>query len=115
VCSLIKPKLGFMGVPPSKLGFVCKPDMPPHINILFRARPAFEYIKKSKLTPNTPYSGIFDGFRNYIDMFESFDKEKNKPNDASRTKKLFDIVEKSENNKVDNNEKLKECKSYTII
>lgn len=35
----------FSGPPPSKLGFVAKPEMPPHINILFRARPPLETLK----------------------------------------------------------------------
>lgn len=37
----------FSGPPPSKLGFVAKPDMPPHINILFRARPPLDQMAVS--------------------------------------------------------------------
>lgn len=35
----------FNGPPPSKLGFVAKPEMPPYINILFRARPPLDYVE----------------------------------------------------------------------
>ena len=31
-------------IPPSELGFVCNDEMPPHINMLFRARPPLPYL-----------------------------------------------------------------------
>jgi len=109
---------GFMGVPPSKLGFVCKPDMPPHINILFRARPALEKRSVEGKTKKCSYNGIFDGFTNYLEKFENND---NINEDVERVqiespceKRFKEIVRKTENKRFENNEKLQECK-YIFI
>ena len=52
-------------IPPSELGFVCKPELPPHINILFRARPPLRFL-------NYPFKGIH---RNYTGIFDCDEKK----------------------------------------
>ncbi len=57
--SLLPP--GFVPkLPPSDLGFVCKPELPPHINILFRARPPLPYIPIHHKKIRRSYTGVFD-------------------------------------------------------
>jgi hypothetical protein len=104
---------GFQGMPPSRLGFVCKPDMPPHINILFRARPPLEYIEKPFEGECRPYEGVFGNFKNLLEMFEKNPAEL-KPIESQETKRFISIVDKIEKHKAENKEKLKECK-YLII
>lgn len=101
-----------LGMVPSILGFVCKPDMPPHINILFRARPNLEWIPLPKKPAVKNYTGIYDSDpqRNVLDLFE-----KNKPqmefNDFSKkNSKIKKIIENNEINRQVNRRKLKECK-----
>lgn len=101
---------GFFGIPPSRLGFVCKPDMPPHINILFRARPPLDFIKKPEKQRCRSYDGVNDSFRNYKDLFEKEDPPEVKDQDPSRLRRLKQIVESIEKKKAENREKLKECK-----
>jgi len=101
---------GFMGVPPSKLGFVCKPDMPPHINILFRARPALEKRKVQGKSVTCQFNGIFDGFTDYLKKFDNNTEVEKQNIESPFEEKLKDIVKKTENKRFENNEKLQECK-----
>ena len=105
---------GFQGVPPSRLGFVCKPDMPPHINILFRARPPLEYVPLPPKSNKKPYEGIFGSTKNIIDLFEKNVNEKRIQEDSKRLTKLKNLIKNSEVLNEENKEKLKECK-YLIL
>ena len=58
-------------IPPSELGFVCKPELPPHINILFRARPPLKFLNYPHKGIHRNYTGIFDiNNENIMDRFE---------------------------------------------
>ena len=100
---------GFQGMPPSRLGFVCKPDMPPHINILFRARPPLEFVEKPFKGKCRKYEGFVGNSKNLLEMFEKT-KPELKPIELKETKRLKSIVEKIEKHKAENKEKLKQCK-----
>ncbi len=104
----------FQGVPPSRLGFVCKPDMPPHINILFRARPPMEFIDIPDSGKCRPYEGIFGLNNNILDKFEKTPPPKYIPDESKYIKRIKNVIEQVEDNKLENKEKLKECK-YLII
>ena len=104
---------GFQGMPPSRLGFVCKPDMPPHINILFRARPPLEYVEKPIKGKCREYEGVIGNFDNILEKFEKSTPEL-RPTESKETKRLKSIVEKIERHKSENKEKLKECKYLNI-
>ncbi len=104
---------GFQGMPPSRLGFVCKPDMPPHINILFRARPPLDYVEKPFKGKCREYEGVKGNFDNVLEMFEKSTPEI-RPSESLETKRLKSIVEKIERHKSENKEKLKECKYLNI-
>jgi hypothetical protein len=103
-----------MGVPPSKLGFVCKPDMPPHINILFRSRPGLPFrqipVKKHK----THYDGMFSNISDYKKLFENSKEVTKSEKEPLYETKIKKIVIKTEKNKRLNNEKLPECK-YLVV
>jgi hypothetical protein len=103
---------GFQSIPPSRLGFVCKPDMPPHINILFRARPPLEFVPLPDKVKSRPYEGIFGLNLNggVLEYFQKGQPEKFKPDESKRILRLKSIVENIEKHKADNKEKLKECK-----
>lgn len=60
----------FQGPPPSNLGFVAKPEMPPHINILFRARPPLEYVPPTEKKTKTRYAFVHDGNLDLDKIFE---------------------------------------------
>jgi hypothetical protein len=60
----------FNGPPPSKLGFVAKQEMPPHINILFRARPPLDYLEPEEAKKHTKYDFIHDGKIDLDQIFE---------------------------------------------
>jgi hypothetical protein len=102
---------------PSLLGFVCKPDMPPHINILFRARPTLEYIPLPKKSSIKNYTGIFDSNsnKNLLDLFEKTPPPKPQEEFSKYKLKLKTMVERIEKNKLINKEKFKECKYLFII
>ena len=102
--------LGFLGIPPSRLGFVCKPDMPPHINILFRARPPLDLVKMPEKLRCRTYDGVNDTFRNYKDLFEKEIPQEKKEQDPAIIRRLKVMTEKIEKKKAENKEKLKECK-----
>jgi len=99
------------------LGFVCKPDMPPHINILFRARPALEWIPFPKKTTKKHYSGILDpnSNKNVLDLFEKSEPPKREEELSKYQLKLKKIAETIEKNKIENKEKIKQCKFSIII
>lgn len=60
----------FNGPPPSKLGFVAKPEMPPHINIMFRARPPLTYVEPEENKHTVKYDFIHDGNHDLDKIFE---------------------------------------------
>ena len=97
-------------IPPSELGFVCKPELPPHINILFRARPPLPFLKKKIKSISRSYSGVFDNGNcsNILDLFEK-DNNNNKLiiEESKYIKKLKNIIIKNENNKQLNKERIK--------
>ena len=99
-----------MGVPPSKLGFVCKPDMPPHINILFRARPALELRPSFPKTITYKLDGMFNEIGNFLKRFETENNVEKPVVESPSEIRLKEIVRKTENKRVENNEKLQECK-----
>ena len=101
---------------PSILGFVCKPDMPPHINILFRARPNLEWIPLPKKPSVKNYTGIFDSDpeKNLINLFETNKPQKPKIEFSKSNTKIKNIIDNNEKNKQMNRRKLKECKYYFI-
>jgi hypothetical protein len=105
--------LGMQGVPPSRLGFVCKPDMPPHINIFFRARPPLSFAPLPEKQECLDYSGLFSTKANILDRFEKTEPPIRVKTESKRIQRLISTVENIEKNKADNNEKLKECK-YNI-
>jgi hypothetical protein len=100
--------IGFTGVPPSRLGFVCKPDMPPHINILFRARPPLDQVPRERRAKSTHYEGLTSSENNILERFEKTQPPKYIPIEDKRTKRLKSIVESVEKTKLENSQK--ECK-----
>lgn len=99
-------------LPPSELGFVCKPDLPPHINILFRARPPLPYIALKPREIRRKYTGVFDEGNNK-DILTLFEKEAPPREEVKETKyikKLKELVVKLDRQKEINKEKIKQCK-----
>jgi hypothetical protein len=108
------PSFGFQGNPPSKLGFVCKPDMPPHINILFRARPPLETL----IPPQKDKCRKYDGVNAYIDaksLFEKTEPPVYVPAETKNVIKLKHLIENVEKNRLENKEKLRTCKYILSI
>ncbi len=105
--------LGFQGVPPSRLGFVCKPDMPPHINILFRARPPLSWAPLPYKGKCREYSGMLEETPNILDKFEKTNPPERIRIDDKRSLRMKNLVESIEKNKASNYEKLAQCK-YNI-
>ncbi len=60
-----------MGLPSSRLGFVAKPEMPPHLNVLFRARPPLEYLKPIEQPKYRHYDPIISDAGNFLGLFET--------------------------------------------
>ncbi len=104
----------FQGVPPSRLGFVCKPDMPPHINILFRARPPLEYVPRPYKGKSRPYEGVFGVLKDVRCLFSKEPPQRHMLDDLKRLNRLKSIVQKTEEHNSENKEKMKECKYYII-
>jgi hypothetical protein len=104
---------GFQGMPPSRLGFVCKPDMPPHINILFRARAPLEFVPKPQKGKCRRYDGIYSGNQNLLELFEN-NKSNIIPTESKELNRLKGIAEQIEKNKAEIKEKIKQCKNLTI-
>ena len=98
-------------IPPSELGFVCNDEMPPHINILFRARPPLPYLPMKPRDIRRNYTGVFDKGNNK-DILSLFEKEPPTILDKKEPKyilKLKDLVERLDRQKEINREKIKEC------
>lgn len=104
---------GLHGIPPSSLGFVCKPDMPPHINILFRARPPLPYIQIPDKPRYRRYDGVLANDSNLLNKFENV-TPKREPFVDKSTENLLSIIEKNEKQQIINKERLKECKYFNI-
>ena len=63
-------------LPPSDLGFVCSPSLPPHINILFRARPPLKFLNIPYKGIRRKYTGIFDNGNSNNILSHLFQKKK---------------------------------------
>ena len=88
-------------IPPSDLGFVCKPELPPHINILFRARPPLRYLKLPHKGIHRHYSGVFD-LANNENILSKFEKETPENKEIKLPKhvtKIIEIIKKIEKQK----------------
>ena len=96
-------------IPPSDLGFVCKPELPPHINILFRARPPLRFLKLPHKDIHRNYTGIFD-LANNENVLSKFEKEPPKNKEIKlpkHVKKIIEIIKKIEKQKELNKERAK--------
>lgn len=96
-------------IPPSDLGFVCKPELPPHINILFRARPPLRFLKLPHKGIHRIYTGVFD-LANNENILSKFEKEvpKNKEIKLPKNvKKIIEMIKKIEKQKEINKERAK--------
>ena len=81
-------------IPPSDLGFVCKPELPPHINILFRARPPLKFLNLPPRKITRKYTGIFD-LANNENILSKFEKNNNMNLEVKipkKDKKIIDII-----------------------
>jgi U1 small nuclear ribonucleoprotein len=96
-------------IPPSDLGFVCKPELPPHINILFRARPPLRYLKLPHKGIHRNYTGIFDlaNNENILSKFEKDPPENKEIKLPKHVIKIIDIIKKIEKQKEINKERAK--------
>jgi hypothetical protein len=103
--------LGFQGIPPSKLGFVCKPDMPPHINILFRARHPLAWVHLPEKGKCPKYVGMIDSSTSILERFERTEPPIRTKTQNKRNLKLIDKIENIEKNKAFNHEKAYEYKN----
>ncbi len=84
--------------------------MPPHINILFRARPPLDYMKAEGKKKTFNLDGLFNGFQDYLNRFETKADIYQPEIESTNEKRFMDIVEKTEINRLANNDKMKECK-----
>ena len=95
-------------IPPSELGFVCKPELPPHINILFRARPPLRFLNYPHKGIHRNYTGVFDSEqnKNILDRFEKETPkiEKKLPKNVI---KIIEIIKSIEREKERNKERIK--------
>ena len=88
-------------IPPSDLGFVCNPELPPHINILFRARPPLRFLKLPHKDIHRNYTGVFD-LANNENILSKFEKEPPKNKEIKlpkHVKKIIEIIKKIEKQK----------------
>lgn len=97
-------------LPPSELGFVCKPELPPHINILFRARPPLQYIEMPHKEIHRHYTGLFDlaNNENILSRFEKKRPDNLEIKYPKRILRLVEIIKKTEKQKEANRERFKE-------
>ena len=93
-------------IPPSELGFVCKPELPPHINILFRARPPLRFLNYQHKGIHRNYTGIFDSDINILDKFEK-EPPKIEKKLPKNVKKIIEIIKSIEREKEKNKERIK--------
>ena len=103
-------------IPPSELGFVCKPELPPHINILFRARPPLQYIPIPYKGIRRKYTGIFDNGnqKNILSYFEKTSSPPKEEKDSKYVSKLKSIIKNLDKQSELNKQLIKECK-YIIV
>ena len=96
-------------IPPSELGFVCKPELPPHINILFRARPPIRFLNYPHKDIHRNYTGVFD-LANNVNVLSKFEKETPQNKEIKLPKqvtKVIEIIKKIEKQKEINKERAK--------
>ena len=98
-------------LPPSELGFLCTPSLPPHINILFRARPPLKFVKIPYKGIRRKYTGIFDNGNsdNILSRFEKSSSPPKKEKDSKYIQKLKSIIQRMKNKKEENKKLIKEC------
>ena len=99
-------------IPPSELGFVCKPELPPHINILFRARPPLPYVPIPHKGIWRNYTGIFDNGnqKNILSYFEKTSSPPKEEKDSKYVQKLKSIIQNIDKQEELNKQLIKECK-----
>ena len=93
-------------IPPSELGFVCKPELPPHINILFRARPPLRFLNYPHKGIHRNYTGIFYNEKNILNKFEK-EPPKIEKKLPKNVKKVIEIIKNIEKEKEKNKERIK--------
>jgi U1 small nuclear ribonucleoprotein len=86
--------------------------MPPHINILFRARPPLDNVPHPSSERRRNYEGLLNQNENIVEKFETTEPPQYIPTESKRTKKLKAIVERIEKTKFENSKK--ECKYLNI-
>ena len=98
-------------IPPSELGFVCNDEMPPHINILFRARPPLPYLPMKPREIRRNYTGVFDkgNAKNIMSLFEKDHPPPLEKKEPKYILKLKNLVQRLDRQKEINKEKIKEC------
>ncbi|MCQ2818570.1 MAG: hypothetical protein MJ252_14975 [archaeon] len=97
-------------LPPSELGFVCRPDMPPHINILFRARPPLPFIPLKPRDIHRNYTGVLDNDSyDILSLFEKKAPPKPEIKEPKYITRMKDLVQRLDRQKELNKEKIKEC------
>jgi len=88
------PFINSMGLPSSRLGFVAKPEMPPHLNTLFRARPPLEYIKPLEKPKYRRYDSIISDAGNFLGLFETTVPPERPKHETSVEKRRRELKEK---------------------
>lgn len=97
-------------IPPSELGFVCNSEMPPHINILFRARPPLQYLPFKHHDIKRKYTGVFPTTENILSYFEKKAPSPNQKSDSKYIEKLKNLVIRLDQQKEKNKTLISECK-----
>ena len=93
------PFINSMGLPSSRLGFVAKPEMPPHLNILFRARPPLEYLRPFDPSKYRHYDSIISDAGNFLGLFEGGPPPERKKEENKIEKRQRELKEKLKANK----------------
>ena len=96
-------------IPPSDLGFVCKPELPPHINILFRARPPLRFLNLPYKGIHRNYTGVFDlaNNENILAKFEKCPPQNKETKLPKQVTKIIEIIKNIEKQKEINKERVK--------
>ena len=75
---------------PSKLGFSCQTIFPPHVNILFRARPPINYIEPEQKKCRQTYSWVLSHNKNIESIFNSCKSEVKLPPPPPKILKIIE-------------------------
>ena len=95
-----------LNIPPSTLGFMCRPDLPPHLNFFFKAKPPLEGPPNIEKKNCRRYGGVFEGESQKLKELLYSEKSNLEKNSENVNCKYLELAKKIKQNEEELKEKI---------